>query len=82
MGLSSARARVKASTSSDKAQLGALEMPTGETKTDEYFGKQEIYHHQLVVGVPVARASAAELAVPLKVVYQGCAHAGRILAAS
>lgn len=70
------RARVKASTSSDKAQLGALEMPTGETKTDEYFGKQEIYHHQLVVGVPVARASAAELAVPLKVVYQGCAHAG------
>lgn len=70
------RARVKASTTSDKAQLGALEMPTGETKTDEYFGKQEIYHRELVVGVPVARASAAELAVPLKVVYQGCAHAG------
>jgi thiol:disulfide interchange protein DsbD len=70
------RARVKATTSSDKAQLGALEMPAGEFKTDEYFGKQEIYHHQLVVGVPVARASAAELAVPLKVVYQGCAHAG------
>jgi thioredoxin:protein disulfide reductase len=29
-----------------------------------------------VVGVPVARASAAALAVPLKVTYQGCAHAG------
>src|SRR5690348_12885691 len=70
------RTRVKAATTSDKAQLGALEMPAGEFKTDEYFGKQEIYHHELVVGVPVARASAAELQVPLKVTYQGCAHAG------
>ena len=55
------RTRIKAATTSDQAQLGALDMPKGETKTDEYFGKQEIYHHQLVVGVPVARASAAEL---------------------
>jgi thiol:disulfide interchange protein DsbD len=70
------RTRVKAVTTSDKAQLGALEMPQGETKTDEYFGKQEIYHRELVVGVPVARASATELPVPLKVTYQGCAHAG------
>jgi thiol:disulfide interchange protein DsbD len=70
------RSRIKAATTGDQAQLGALDMPKGETKTDEYFGKQEIYHHQLVVGVPVARASAAELPVPLKVTYQGCAHAG------
>jgi len=70
------RTRVKAATTSGKAQLGALEMPAGEFKTDEYFGKQEIYHHELVVGVPVARASAADLAVPLQVTYQGCAHAG------
>jgi thioredoxin:protein disulfide reductase len=70
------RSRIKAATSGDKAQLGGLDLPKGETKTDEYFGKQEIYHHQLVVGVPVARASAAELPVPLKVTYQGCAHAG------
>ena len=51
-------------------------MPTGETKSDEYFGKQEIYHHQLVAGVPVARASAAETSLPLHVTYQGCATAG------
>ena len=70
------RARVKAATTSSQAQLGALEMPTGETKSDEYFGKQEIYHHELVAGVPVARASAAELALPLQVTYQGCATAG------
>jgi thiol:disulfide interchange protein len=54
------RTRVKAATTSDKAQLGALEMPTGETKSDEYFGKQEIYHHELVAGVPVARAAAPQ----------------------
>jgi thioredoxin:protein disulfide reductase len=70
------RARVKAATTSTAAQLGALEMPTGETKSDEYFGKQEIYHRELVAGVPVARASAAELALPLQVTYQGCATAG------
>jgi thioredoxin:protein disulfide reductase len=70
------RTRIKAATTSDKAQLGALEMPKGETKSDEYFGKQEIYHHELVAGVPVARASAAELPLPLQVTYQGCATAG------
>src|SRR5258708_25205289 len=42
------RGRVKAATTSDQAQLGALEMPTGETKTDDYFGKQEVYHRELV----------------------------------
>ena len=70
------RARIKVATTSEQAQLGTLEMPPGETKTDEYFGKQEIYHHELVAGVPVARASAAAFSVPLKVVYQGCATAG------
>lgn len=70
------RARIKAITSSDQAQLGALEMPTGETKSDEYFGKQEIYHRELVAGVPVARSGSGALALPLQVTYQGCATAG------
>jgi len=71
------RARVRVATTSNEAQLGTLEMPTGETKTDEYFGKQEIYHHQLIAGVPVARASGGtQFQLPLKVTYQGCATAG------
>ena len=70
------RARVKVATTSQQAQLGALQMPTGETKQDEFFGKQEIYHHELVAGVPVARASAAAFTLPLEVTYQGCASAG------
>jgi thiol:disulfide interchange protein DsbD len=70
------RTRIKVATTSDQAQLGALEMPQGETKTDEYFGKQEIYHHELVAGVPVARSSGAAFSLPIKVTYQGCATAG------
>jgi thioredoxin:protein disulfide reductase len=70
------RARVKVSTTSSQAQLGALQMPTGETKQDEFFGKQEIYHHELVAGVPVARAAATVGSIPLEVTYQGCASAG------
>jgi len=70
------RSRIKTSTLSDQAQLGALSLPTGETKVDEYFGKQEIYHHQLVGTLPVAHQGSAPLDLPLKVTYQGCATAG------
>jgi thioredoxin:protein disulfide reductase len=70
------RARIKASSDSDQAQLGELTLPTGETKVDEYFGKQEVYHHDVVGSMSVARSGAGQLAVPLKVTYQGCATAG------
>ena len=46
------RARIKVKTVSTSAQLGAPEFPPGQVKTDEYFGKQEVYHHELVVVVP------------------------------
>src|SRR5579863_3170456 len=70
------RARIKVATSSAAAQLGTTQMPTGLIKNDEYFGKQEIYHHALSALVPVARAGAAPLDLPLEVTYQGCAEAG------
>jgi len=70
------RARIKVKTTSTGAQLGAPPFPPGQVKTDEYFGKQEIYHHELIVSVPVARASAGQLDLPLEVTYQGCADAG------
>jgi thiol:disulfide interchange protein DsbD len=70
------RARIKTSTDSAQAQLGELSLPTGETKMDEYFGKQEVYHHQLVGSVAVAHPAAGQIQVPLKVTYQGCATAG------
>ena len=69
-------ARIKVVTSSTSAQLGAPQFPPGQVKTDEYFGKQEVYHHELVVSVPVARAKGGALDLPLEVTYQGCADAG------
>ena len=70
------RARIKASSDTTQAKLGELSLPAGETKNDEYFGKQEVYHHDVVGSISVARASSGDLTVPLKVTYQGCASAG------
>jgi thioredoxin:protein disulfide reductase len=70
------RARIKVATPSTAAQLGAPQFPAGQFKTDEYFGRQEIYHHELRVTVPVARAAGGAFALPLEVTYQGCAEAG------
>ena len=70
------RARFKVQTASRDAQLGTTQFPPGQVKSDEYFGKQEIYHHELVATVPVARAHGGTLQLPLRVTYQGCAEAG------
>jgi len=70
------RSRIRIETASSKAQLATAQFPTGDIKNDEYFGKQEVYHHGLAVTVPVARASGGALQLPLKVTYQGCAEAG------
>jgi thiol:disulfide interchange protein DsbD len=70
------RARIKVTTASTAAQLGAAQMPEGQVKNDEYFGRQEVYHHELRASVPVARASGGALELPLQVTYQGCADKG------
>jgi thiol:disulfide interchange protein DsbD len=70
------RARIKIVTPSPRAQLGTPQMPQGQIKTDEYFGRQEVYHHELVATVPVLRATGGAFELPLQVTYQGCADAG------
>ncbi len=70
------RARIKVATTTPQAQLGATQLPPGQVKNDEYFGRQEVYHHDLTATVPVARAAAGALELPLQVTYQGCADAG------
>ena len=70
------RARIKVTTPSASAQLGAPQFPTGQFKTDEYFGRQEIYTRELRVTVPVARAAGGAFSLPLQVTYQGCAEKG------
>jgi thioredoxin:protein disulfide reductase len=56
--------------------LGTPDLPAGEVKEDEYFGKQEVYHHDVVARLPVSRSSKEAFTMPLKVTYQGCADAG------
>jgi thiol:disulfide interchange protein DsbD len=57
-------------------QLGAPQFPPGQTKHDEYFGEQVVFHNLLEVIVPVARAADAKGEFKIKVRYQGCAEAG------
>src|SRR5579862_365421 len=70
------RARIKVTTSEGRVELGAVQFPAGQVKNDEYFGRQEVYHHELVASLPVARKSGGALELPLSVTYQGCADAG------
>lgn len=54
--------------------LGAVQLPPGEKKHDEYFGDVEVYHGILDVELP--RNSADPQAFTLVVTYQGCADKG------
>ncbi len=60
----------------DSARIGAPEFPPGQTKSDEYFGEQVVYHNELIATVPLKAASAQPGALTLRVTYQGCAEAG------
>ena len=70
------RERLAARSASTEAQLGRLSLPAGEKKTDEFFGEQEVYHHELIATLPVSRAGGTALELPLAVTFQGCAEAG------
>ncbi len=58
------------------AALGTADLPDGEKKVDEYFGEQEVYHHDVTAKLPVSRGSKDAFTLPIKVSYQGCADAG------
>ena len=69
------RNRLKIATDSP-VKLGELVLPVGQSKTDEYFGTQQVYHNELRAIVPVVRSGTTPQSVPLRVTYQGCADAG------
>jgi thiol:disulfide interchange protein DsbD len=71
------RSRVKVASSSSQAQLGQLLLPAGQSKSDEYFGTQQVYHKELIATLPVIREGrGVPLTLPVQVTYQGCADAG------
>jgi thiol:disulfide interchange protein DsbD len=58
------------------AALGTPDLPKGEQKVDDYFGEQEVYHHDVTAKLPVSRGSKQAFTLQLEVGYQGCADAG------
>ncbi len=56
--------------------LGTLDLPAGEVKQDEFFGRMEIYKHDFQIRVALSGKPPAAGPVTLKVTYQGCATAG------
>ncbi|MCK5362930.1 MAG: protein-disulfide reductase DsbD, partial [Gammaproteobacteria bacterium] len=56
--------------------LGSPALPAGKIKVDDYFGKMEVYYHDVLARVPVERSAGGATTVALDVVYQGCADAG------
>lgn len=55
------------------AKIAEPQLPAGEWHEDEFYGKSEIYRHQLTVPVVVNQADSG---ATLTVTYQGCADAG------
>jgi thiol:disulfide interchange protein DsbD len=70
------RSRLKFSTTTPRVTLGQADLPAGDTKHDEYFGDQVVYHAGLVAHLAVSRAAGSNDALALNVTYQGCAEAG------
>lgn len=68
------RDRIKTAVEAGPASIGSPLFPEGQIKSDEYFGKQVVYHDELVVTLPVKRGGSDNLS--LNVTYQGCAEAG------
>jgi thiol:disulfide interchange protein DsbD len=54
-----------------QAALGTPDMPAGEHKVDD-LGEHQVFHHDMVVRLPVLRGSKAAFTLPLTVGYQGC----------
>jgi len=69
------RDKVKVRALTPGAQLGSPQMPAGQSRHDEYFGDQVVYHGELLANVPVVVAAGTR-EVPIEVTYQGCAEAG------
>ena len=58
------------------ATLGTADIPQGEWKEDEFFGRQQVFHEAVSVTIPVSRAPGGPLELPIRVGLQGCADKG------
>lgn len=66
------RARIKSKTTQAGAKLGALALPDGEKKHDEFLGDVEVYHHTIDATLPYKLTDTAAKALSLTITAQGC----------
>lgn len=57
-------------------RLGTANIPPGETKEDEFFGRVQVFHDRAEVSIPLLRSAPDAQTVALDITYQGCAEAG------
>jgi thiol:disulfide interchange protein DsbD len=57
-------------------ELGTPILPAAAVKEDAYFGKMEVYRHQVGVRLPLTRSPGSGNTLDLEIVGQGCADAG------
>lgn len=52
--------------------IGAIAMPDGDSKDDEFFGRMEVYHERVKISIPVISDISASEQYRLMYQYQGC----------
>lgn len=57
-------------------EVGQPVFPAGKFKNDEYFGRMEVYYHEVEATLPLRRSDRERRPVVLEVRYQGCADRG------
>lgn len=55
-------------------ESGALELPAGEMKNDEFFGKIFVFHNSATASLGILNNTGNEQQATLKVRYQGCSE--------
>ena len=58
----------------DGVRLGNIELPPGEAKQDEFFGRIQVFHDQVEARIPLLRDKPAATRITLHAEYQGCAE--------
>jgi len=56
--------------------IGTINMPKGDEKVDESFGRMIVYHNKVDIHIPLTRANLEPTQVTLLARYQGCSEKG------
>jgi len=60
-------------------RLGDYTLPSGQTKTDEFIGKTEVYHQGFEVALPIVGLGTQDRDLSLRLDYQGCSEKGVVI---